>query len=173
MLQANHLIRSESLSDETAIRDVLLAAFPTDAEARLVEALRASNRLTLSLVAEVNGSVAGHIAFSPVTLDSLRGDSGGVGLAPVAVLPGYQRRGIGSQLIQAGLAACASMGKNFAVALGEPDFYNRFGFRRASRFRLGNEYGVDAEFMILALCKGGIPNLPGTIQYAPEFVPSA
>jgi len=164
------ITRDERPDDAAAIRDVLLAAFPTDVEACLVEALRAAKRLLVSLVAEDAGRVVGHIAFSPVRVNTFPANTGGVGLAPLAVIPDYQQRGIGGQLVRDGLAACARAGYDFAVVLGEPGYYSKFGFARASQYGLGNEYGVDDEFMVLALCAGGIPTTQGVVCYAPEFL---
>lgn len=144
------------------------SAFPTPGEARLVAAIRAAGRATVSLVAEVDGQVVGHILFSPVTIENDdRGD--GVGLAPVAVLPAYQRRGIGSRLIRAGLEAVTAAGMAYCVVLGAPAYYQRFGFRRASDVGLANEYGVDEEFMVIELRPGGLAGKSGQVRYCAEF----
>ena len=160
-------IRPETNSDIAAIHAVNADAFETDAEARLVDALRANANLIVSLVAESDGDIIGHIAFSPVTVDDA--DVGGIGLAPVAVLPEHQRGGIGGALIRAGLAECDRLGYGFVVLLGHPEYYPRFGFTKASDFNLGNEYGADEAFMAYEINKGAIPASGGRIKYAPEF----
>jgi putative acetyltransferase len=161
-------IRPETPADIAAVREVHLAAFPTDAESRLVDALRASGRAIVSLVAEVRGEVLGHVLLSPVELDP-KGPLRGAGLAPVAVLPGHQRRGIGGALIRAGLARCAALGLDFVVVLGDPGYYGRFGFRRASDLGLGNEYGADEAFGVLELRPGSFGGTRALVRYAPEF----
>jgi putative acetyltransferase len=162
-------IRPEAPADAPAIRRVLEAAFPTPDEARLVELLRAAGHLLISLVAEEDEVIVGHIAFSPVGIDDAAGEEAGVGLAPLAVLPDHQRRGIGSRLVRDGLAACERAGYGFVVVLGEPAFYRRFGFDRADRRGLGNEYGADEHFMALELRGGAIPEGGGMVRYGPEF----
>jgi putative acetyltransferase len=162
-------IRPELLNDAVAIRRILEAAFPTAAEARLVERLRESGNLRISLVAEVDGAIVGHIAFSPVAIEGVASEANGVGLAPLAVVPDHQRRGIGSRLIREGLAACQRAEYGYVVVLGHPEYYPRFGFTRADRRRLGNEYGADEAFMALELRNGGIPTRGGLVRYGPEF----
>lgn len=159
-------VRLEEPGDIAAIATVHRAAFPTDLEARLVDALRDAGRLVVSVVAEADGQVVGHVAFSPVTVEGI--DLGGVGLAPLAVLPAWQRRGVGSALVPAGLAACRGLGARFVVVLGEPAYYGRFGFLRADALGLTNEYHPGPEFQVLALVAGGLPS-PGLVRYAPEF----
>ncbi len=161
-------IRPEEPTDAAAVRRVLEAAFPTAAEARLVDLLRAGGHLTLSLVAEENGAV-GYIAFSPVIVNEEAPEQTGVGLAPVAVLPDHQRRGIGERLIREGLAACEAAGYGFVVVLGEPEYYRRFGFDRGDRRGLANEYGADEAFMVLELKEGAIPGGGGVVRYGAEF----
>ena len=162
-------IRRERTADAVATFAVHAAAFPTDAEARLVDALRASGRAAVSLVAEVDGAVVGHVLFSPVSVEGSPALPIGVGLAPLAVLPGDQRRGVGARLIRSGLEACRRAGFGFAVVLGAPGYYRRFGFRRALDDRLQNEYGVDEEFMALELRPGALGGVLGVVRYAPEF----
>jgi putative acetyltransferase len=157
-------IRPERVGDEAAIHAVHVAAFPTDAEARLVDALRDAGRLSISLVADANGRIAGHIAFSPVTVD---GAEGGLGLAPVAVLPERQRQGVGGRLIEKGIQRARESGARVLVVLGHPEFYPRFGFQKASMFRLTNEYGADEAFMALRL--GDDPTPSGLVKYCEEF----
>lgn len=160
-------IRPEQPADQPAIRTVNCAAFPTDAEARLVDRLRANGHAPISLVAEIDGQIVGHILFSPVTVAGL--PAGGLGLAPLAVVPNHQRRGIGGQLVRAGLAACRDLGCSFVVLLGHPDYYPRFGVRRASELGLSNEYGADEAFQVIELHPGGVPAGGGLVQYGPEF----
>jgi putative acetyltransferase len=161
------ILRGEKSGDQDSIRDVLVRAFPTDQEARLVDRLRHSGRLLTSLVIEIEGAIVGHIAFSPVTIESGEKKIIGAGLAPVAVPPDWQNRGIGAQLIRAGLSACETACIGFVVVLGEPDYYRRFGFRKASLWGIGNTYGVDEPFMSLAIRHGALQ--PGIALFAPEF----
>jgi putative acetyltransferase len=160
------LIRAEEPTDAAAIYRVHEAAFPTDAEARLVSALRDAGRLSVSLVAVSRNEVVGHIAFSPVKSTV---SEPGLALAPFAVLPKHQRKGIGSRLVREGLAACKCDGVAFVVVLGEPAWYRRFGFCRASDHGLSNEYGAVEEFMVLAFAPASLPSRGALIRYAPEF----
>lgn len=146
-----------------------MAAFPTDAESRLVDALRANGGAWVSLVAERAGRVVGHILFSPVRLDPDPGAPRGAGLAPVAVLPDHQRRGIGGALVREGLSRCRALGVEFVVVLGDPGYYGRFGFRRASAKGLANEYGADAAFGVVELRPGCLAGRTALVRYAPEF----
>jgi putative acetyltransferase len=162
-------IRSERSADAAAIQRIHQAAFNTPGEAHLVALLRERGKLLVSLVAELDQQVVGHVAFSPVLFDSTPTEQSGAGLAPVAVLPIYQRRGVGSRLIQAGLAACRQAAISFVVVLGEPAYYQRFGFRPASLRGIRNEYGVGEPFMVLELQANALPPAGGLIKYAPEF----
>jgi len=162
-------IRQESPADARAIRAVQETSYPTPAEARLVDALRTAGRLTLSLVAEVDGEVVGHVGFSPVTA----GPASGIGLAPVAVLPAHRRSGVAHRLIREGLAASDRLGIGFVVVLGDPGYYQRFGFRAASEWGLSDEYGGGEAFQALELRPGTIPTGAGLVRYAPEFAPFA
>jgi putative acetyltransferase len=119
-------------------------------EAGLVENLRAQNAATISLIAEVSDQIVGHILFSPATIE--RGDhcSKGLGLAPVSVLPEFQRRRIGARLIKVGLAAAANSECEFVIVLGHPEYYPKFGFAPASGSNVGCEFECvpDEAFMI-------------------------
>jgi putative acetyltransferase len=159
-------IRPERFDDAAAIYAVHASSFPTDAEARLVDLLRAADRLSVSLVAEVSGSVVGHVAFSPVTVSS---GATGAGLAPVAVAEAHRRRGIAAELVRAGLGACRDAGFGWAVVLGEPAYYARFGFRPAREFGLSDEYGGGSAFQAVELVAGALPAGVGLVRYAPEF----
>ncbi len=164
-------VREERPADAPAVYAVNAAAFETDAEARLVDALRANGGLVLSLVAEVDGRVQGHVAFSDVTVTAADGNvHRGVGLAPVAVAPQAQRQGVGGALIRAGLERLRGLGVPFCVLLGHPSYYPRFGFQPASRFGLRWTRPVrDEAFMALALRDAGLTGVEGTVRYRPEL----
>ncbi len=126
------IIRNEKDSDIEAISKVTIAAFQNHhisnhTEQFIVNALRDANALTISLVAEVDGKVVGHIAFSPVTISD--GSRNWHGLGPVSVLAEYQRQGIGKSLIHEGLSLLKTLGSKGCVLVGDPDYYERFGFR--------------------------------------------
>jgi len=159
-------IHPERPGDTAAIYAVHSASFPTNLEARLVDLLRAVGRLPVSLVAEVGGAVVGHIAFSPVTAVS---GSTGAGLAPVAVVELHRRQGIAAKLVRAGLDACRAAGFGWAVVMGEPAYYSRFGFRPADVFGLADEYGGGSAFQVIELVPGVLPVGAGLVRYAPEF----
>jgi putative acetyltransferase len=158
-------IRSEESEDIDQVRDILRAAFPSDAESRLVDLLRAHGKATISLVAVDGNEVLGHILFSPVSTTPPT-DPEGVGLAPVAVRIDMQSQGIGSRLIREGLRLCKEAGFDYCVVLGSPQYYQRFGFEKASPFDIQNEYGVDDEFMVLRFTDCDVT---GLVRYAPEF----
>jgi putative acetyltransferase len=160
-------IRPEQSGDAPAVRRVHESAFPTPVEANLVDALRASGDLWLSLVAVDSWEVVGHIAFSPVTVDGVA--SSGMGLAPVAVHPDRQRQGVGSRLTMEGLAECRSSSLGFVVVLGSPAYYGRFGFRPASEYGLTSIYGAGDAFQVLETRPGGLPSSGGLVRYAPAF----
>jgi putative acetyltransferase len=164
------LIRLERAHDISGIRRVNLGAFETATEADLVDALRDQARPIVSLVAEDDGTIIGHILFSPVTVSS-RPDARIMGLAPMAVARDRQRQGVGSALAKAGLAACRDLGFEAVVVLGHVEYYPRFGFIPASRFGLRCEYEVpDDVFMAMELEPGALRSLsPGTIRYHPVF----
>jgi putative acetyltransferase len=161
-------IRPERGEDTTAVRRVLEAAFPTAAEADLVERLRRGAKSVIALAAEDEGEVVGHIVFSPLVLEPLAGAIG-LGLGPVAVLPDREKHGVGRRLVQNGLAACHAWGAGFVTVLGDPEYYGRFGFEPASEHGLLNEFGAGPHFMVFPLKKNGLPPRGTLIRYAPEF----
>jgi putative acetyltransferase len=162
-------IRDEDPSDAGAVRLVHRQAFASDVEARLVDLLRERNKALISLVAVIGEDIRGHILFSAVTVANAAPAIRSIGLAPVAVLPEFQRSGIGSSLIREGLERCKRAGYHLVVVLGDPGYYHRFGFRRARASGLENEYGVDEEFMVLELQPGVLREASGMVRYAAEF----
>jgi len=168
-VSASVQIRDERPSDEDTIRRIHRDAFGGDVEVRLVDLLRENNKALISLVAVIGGDVVGHILFSSVTIGGAALNGRAIGLAPVAVLPDFQRKGIGSKLIHEGLDRCKRVGYGVVVVLGDPAYYSRFGFRAANAFGLENEYGVGDEFMVLELTEGSLEEVSGLVRYAPEF----
>ncbi len=164
------IVRGEREEDFAAIRRVNQAAFGRPDEGELVDAIRESGALICSLVAEVEGQIAGHVLFTPVTLDTGDGGVTGAGLGPVAVLPEFQRQGLGSRLIVAGLDICREAGYGFAVVLGHSSYYPRFGFRPSRPLGIRWEHNAPEEaFMVMALRDGGLEGLSGIVRYRPEF----
>ena len=164
------LIREELPGDRQEIRAVNVEAFGQEAEADLVDLPRTNGKLLLSLVALDRGPILGHIAYSPVTLHGPARTLNAVGLGPMAVLPALQRTGIGSALINESHRRLQGEGRNFVVVLGHPDYYPRFGFRRASDFNVRWERDCpDEASMLLELRQGSVPPQGGIITYGPEF----
>ena len=161
-------IRPERAPDFPAVRKVHEAAFPTPVEADLVEKLRAAGKAAVSLVAEGENGIVGHIVFSPVSFDPPV-DVMAFGLAPMAVLPGHEKHGVGRRLVQNGLAECHARGACLVVVLGDPPYYQRFGFERASRHGLRNEFGVEEAFMVFMLESGRHPEPGSMVKYVPQF----
>jgi putative acetyltransferase len=163
-------VRPEKPEDVPATRVVNEQAFGRAAEADLVDALRRNSKATLSLVAEDNARIVGHILFSPVTIHSNETELIGVGLAPLAVIPERQNQGIGLMLVEEGVRRLREEGHRFVVVLGHPNYYPRFGFVPASRFNIKSEYDVaDEAFMAMELQEGALQDQSGIARYQPEF----
>lgn len=161
------VIRNETEADVRAITAVTVAAFETLAishhtEQFIIEALRAANALTLSLVAEVDGRVVGHIAFSPVTVSD--GTLHWYGLGPVSVLPAYQRQGIGKALIQEGLSRLKALGAKGCCLVGHPLYYRKFGFENVAGLVLE---GVPQEVFFALSFDGRFPQ--GSVTFHDGF----
>lgn len=167
----NIMVRLEAPADAAAVFHVNESAFGRPDEARLVERLRSTDTTLLSLVAEVNGRVVGHVLFTTVELKSENGASaGGAALGPVAVLPDHQRQGIGDALIRDGLEMLRQMGQPFCVVLGHSSYYPRFGFQPTDLFGIRCQWDVPPEvFMALALRPDGLEGKTGTVMYAEAF----
>ena len=164
------IVRPENAEDYDGIRQVNVKAFGQPAEADLVEALRAHGKVTLSLVAADGDRVVGHILFSPATIEPETENLSVTGLAPMAVLPEFQKQGIGSLLVRAGLEECRKSNFDCVIVLGHPEYYPRFGFVPASKYQIKSEYDVrDEVFMIIELREGALRGRKGTALYQPEF----
>ncbi len=163
-------IRAEQPTDIKKIWRINASAFETEAEANLVDILRASGVSNISLVYEEDGELVGHIFFTPV---ELIGDASGlklIGLAPMAVIPEMQNKGIGSLLVKAGIQRCLSDGYDAIVVLGHPDYYPRFGFVPSVNHGIKSEYDVPEEvFMVLELKENVLKGKQGTIRYHEAF----
>jgi len=163
-------IRAETLEDIDAVWHINEQAFGRPAEADLVNALRDAGALTLSLVADLEGQLVGHIAFSPMAIEQHPEPSKVIGLAPVAVLPDYQRQGIGYQLCRAGLDICKQEGWDIAIVLGHPDYYPRVGFERAAPHGIFCGFEVPEEaYMVMELQPGKLKLYKGKTAYHPAF----
>jgi putative acetyltransferase len=163
-------VRPETTADLDAIFRVESAAFGEETEAGLVNALRDAGNLLLSLVAEENGEIVGHIAFSPMKIESDTAPHVAVCLAPLAVAPSHQNQGVGGALMTAGLDALRASGHGAVLLLGHPSYYPRFGFRPAREFDVHYQDDRDA-FMALELRPGALNGVSGMARFAPEFAP--
>lgn len=162
-------VRAENEDDLQAIRAVNQSAFETPSEANLVDALRKQAQPVVSLVAEEDRQVVGHIMFSPVSLSG-HPDFKVMGLAPMAVAPAHQNKGIGSALVKAGLDQCKQMGFSAVVVLGHPTYYPRFGFSQASKFCIDSEYDVpDEVFMAMELMPEALSEKSGKVRFHNAF----
>lgn len=167
MTEQSIYIRNETAADIAAIDAITSAAFApleisNHTEQFIVEALRAAGVLSISLVAEVDGEVVGHVAFSPVDISD--SSTGWYGLGPVSVRPDCQRRGIGKALIEEGLARLRALGAAGCCLVGHPDYYRKFGFDNAPGLMVE---GVPAEFVFALSFVDGLPR--GTVTFHEGF----
>lgn len=162
-------IRLEISSDIPAIHHLHLETFPTVAEAKLVDRLRQEADPFLSLVAETEGELIGHLLFTPVTLETSP-QLKVMGLAPLAVHEDFQGEGIGSALVKKGLRLCKEKEIEAVVVLGHATYYPRFGFQPAADFGIHCPYPVPSEvFMARELVLGSLGDTEGLASYHPAF----
>lgn len=163
-------IRAEKTQDIPKINVINTASFSSDGEARLVDVLREKGVPLISLVAEDDDGLCGHILFSPVTI---RGENPGkrlAGLGPMAVHPDHRKKGVGKLLVEEGCKQCQKAGYDAVVVLGEAEYYARFGFVPSVAYGIVSSYDVpDDIFMIKELKKGGLKGVQGTVSYHELF----
>jgi putative acetyltransferase len=165
-------IRPETPTDYPGIREVNDGAFGQTNEGLLIEKLRLNPDFIpgLSLVAELEGKVIGHILFFPIEINQDANSFPSLALAPMAVRPEYQNKGIGGQLIQKGLEKATALGFDSVIVLGHQHYYPRFGFVPAARWKIKSPFDVPEEvFMAMALVPDGLKNVSGTVKYPKEF----
>lgn len=166
-----YVVRREQPRDVPKIRVVNKRAFGQDQEASVVDRLRENCNSILSLVALVGNEVVGHILFSPAVIEGDNGRLVGSGLAPLAVLPEYQKKGIGSELVQTGVARIREGGCPYIIVLGYAKYYTRFGFEPANRYGISSEWEVadDEAFMTLFLNRRAMKDVTGVARYREEW----
>ncbi|MCJ7772316.1 MAG: N-acetyltransferase [Desulfobacterales bacterium] len=163
-------IREEKASDIGHVWQLNTSAFETETEANLVNALRKTNLSFLSLVAELDNHIVGHILFTPVTFSGIPPTLKITGLAPMAVLKDHQRKGIGAKLIKEGIKWSISEDYDAIVVLGHHSYYPKFGFVSASQYGIKSEYDVpDDVFMALELKPGVLKGAKGRVKYHEAF----
>ena len=163
------IIRPETKNNWPAVYELNVSAFKTEAEAKLVDSLRKYASPYISLVAEIDNEVVGHIMFTPVELTDCS-SMFVMGLAPMAVKEKFRGQGVGSKLVTSGIEACENLGVGAIVVLGHPNYYPKFGFKTASKFNLSCEYDVpDEAFMALELTPGYISSKSGVVKYHETF----
>ncbi|WP_333974940.1 N-acetyltransferase [Burkholderia cepacia] len=168
-------LRDERASEADAIGRVIVAAFAGEPEGgqferRIVDTLRADGALSVSLIAERDGRLIGHVAFSPVSIGGeAPGSQGWYGLAPLAVLPDCQRQSIGTGLVRTGLDALRRLGARGCVLLGEPAYYTRFGFAPSGDIVFP---GVPPEYFLALSLDDSAPRPSGDVRYHDVFHPA-
>jgi putative acetyltransferase len=161
-------IREEQPLDSDQVRNVNEAAFGRTDEARLIDRLRAEGVVLLSLIAELDNQIVGHILFSRMTIETAYGPVDAVSLAPMAVLPDHQGRQVGSQMVRRGLSELRSRGERIVLVLGHEEYYPRFGFSSGKARCLISPFPPDA-FMALELSEGALEGIHGTVRYPSAF----
>ncbi|MCP4787012.1 MAG: N-acetyltransferase [Fuerstiella sp.] len=162
-------MRPEADEDRQAVRELNQSAFGGNDEASLVDQLRDGGLVVASLVALTKGQIVGHILFSRISILTDDVPVSAVSLAPMAVLPGHQRMGIGSDLVEAGLRACTEQGDKIVIVLGHPGFYPRFGFSAELAQPLVSPFGGGEAWMALELEPGALAGVAGRVEYSPPF----
>jgi putative acetyltransferase len=164
----NVVIRCENADERRAVRAVNLAAFGQVDEADLVDRLQHEGVVLLSLVAVVGRQIVGHILFSRMWIDTSNGSIPAVALAPMAVLPGHQRQGVGGRLIRSGLDLLRDRGEQIVIVLGHPDYYPRFGFSTDKARALESPFPPHA-FLATELSVNALGGIHGKVRYPVAF----
>jgi putative acetyltransferase len=167
-----HSIRPEKPEDRETIRKVYEEAFSGEEEAGLVEKLRDDPQFIpgLSLVAECNHEVIGHILFFPVSIATTAGPVPALSLAPLGIRTAFQRKGIGSALTRHGLSECTRLGHRIVICVGHPQFYRRFGFGPARASGLEIPFPApDEAFLVRALVPDAMKGVTGLVRYPDAF----
>lgn len=163
-------VRSETPADHARVDEIQRTAFGRDEEAALVRALREQAHPQISLVAERDGALVGHVFLSPVTIEGPRASPPAGGLAPVGVAPEHQGEGVGGALVCAGLREAAAIGWQAVFLLGDRAYYARFGFTLAAPADLRYESGLfDAAFQMIELVPGALAGQRGRVRYHEAF----
>lgn len=162
------VIRPETAADTAEVFEVNRRAFAREDEAQLVDALRQGGFVRLSLVAEQQGQLVGHILFSDLPIETKAGVVPALSLAPMAVVPKFQKQGIGSQLVTTGLEECRRLDHKIVAVLGHEHFYPRFGFSAELAKPLVSPFSGDV-WMAAELVTGALRNVAGKVRYAPPF----
>jgi putative acetyltransferase len=168
--EGNLIVRSESTEtrERSVVHSINIAAFGRTDEADLVDSLRAEGVVLLSLVAESEKRIVGHILFSRMSIETATGSIPAAALAPVAVLPECQSQGIGGRLINRGLEFLRARGERIVIVLGHPDYYPRFGFSCENASSLESPFPPDA-FMAMELSRGALDGIRGKVKYPAAF----
>jgi len=163
-------VREEQPGDIQRVRELNLLAFGQPEEADIVDRLRHNCGDILSLVSLKENTVVGHLLFSPIVIEGDGEPVWGMALGPMAVLPEFQRQGIGSELMRTGISQMKKRGCPFLILIGHPEYYPRFGFLPARGLGIDCEWEVpDEAFMMLVLDKSAMKGVTGTAKYRPEF----
>lgn len=168
----NLIIRTETPRDFPKVYEVNSTAFGRSEEAQLVDRLRSGDTFLdeLSLVACIDNKIVGHILFTKIEIVNNDRKNNSIALAPIAVLPRYQKKGIGSQLVKEGLKKAKDLGHKSVVVLGHERFYPKFGFSPAHKWNIKAPFNVPiASFMALELEDGAFDNVDGVVQYPKAF----
>lgn len=158
----------DDYAERAAIRAVNEAAFAGAEEADLVDRVRSDGHALISLVAESGGGIVGHVLFSRMWIQTSKGLVNAVALAPVAVLPAHQRKGVGSLLIRHGLELLRSLDESSVIVVGHPGYYPRFGFSTDRAAPLNGPFPREA-FLALELRAGALDGIAGAVMYPPAF----
>jgi putative acetyltransferase len=165
-------IRQEKKKDYESVSKLITEAFKRDDEAKLVESIRNSEVFIpeLSLVAENNESIIGHILFSPVVIEKEESIVPALALAPLAVEPSYQGQGVGGQLVKEGLKVCKEFNHKIVIVLGHSAYYPKFGFVKAADYGIEPPFPVPLDvFMVKGLQKDALDNVRGLVRYPSVF----
>jgi putative acetyltransferase len=168
MTELNPHIRNELLRDRPEVRKVNEAAFERADEGDLIDRLRKEGVVLLSLVAEIEGQIVGHILFSRMSIETTQGALLAVSLAPMAVRPSHQRHGVGSHLVRHGLRELRARGERIVIVLGHKEYYPRFGFAFETSRNLSHPFPSNA-LMALELSEGSLAEVSGAVRYPAAF----